>query len=535
MAKTQYIMRKIFFTCSILFFSTLFFIACEDKDNEKVTNTGGGGTTTPADSTNNQITNKWIYDEMSVWYYWNDKIGKEANLNFTLDPDIENGFFESILYTQTKANGATLGTKATYDKFSWIEAYTTNSKAATSTDIGFDFIPLLVSEGSNQVVLVVSYVKPRTWASQNGIKRGFIISKVNNVLITRSNWSAVLFQNQPTYDLTYAPNAVSFSKNSFSEITLQRTTNYEDKPLMMDSIYTVGSHKIGYMVFNTYGTEGDVNDLSDNRYLIQRISALKDQGITDLVLDLRYNGGGLVTTGVHLGSALVPDRDSKNIYEVKKYNDLIQGELDKKSDGDPVKESYVADRFRDKIKWGSVEYDEIPRLGDQLQTLCIIGTGYTASCSEMTINCLKPYYKQAGKNLYVIGEETVGKNVGSWTITPEDTRIKWQIQPITFQSFNIDNSSDYFSGFTPDESADDFADLGSGLKELGDKDETLLAAAIAKITGTQVKTTTKSTHSLLFSPLSRAQLEKGGRRFDMIVSQKEVNELKSKSAAVFNK
>ena len=523
-------MRRFIYTFSFFLVIVFLSISCSDKDDETIPNGGGSGS--PTDSTANQIANKWIYDEMSDWYYWNDKIESQGKLNFNLDPAETNGFFDNLLYTQAKANGTNLGTKAAYDKFSWVEQHTATAKAATATDLGFDFIGRYIDNSQHLVVLIVTYVKPNTWAARNAMKRGSIITKVDGAQITKNNWFSVLYQNKQSYKLTYAKNGSDFNKNILSEKVLQRTDNYEDKPLMIDTVYTVNNKKIGYLVFNTYGTKGDANDLADNQYLMRRISAMKDKGITDLVLDLRYNGGGLVTTGVHLGSALVPNRNTNNVYESKKYNPLIQAELDGLPDGDDVKESYVRDRFRDKIKWVNKEYDEIPRLGDQLQTLCVITTGYTASCSEMTINCLKPYYKKAGKNLYVIGENSVGKNVGSWTIEPDDERIKWQIQPIIFQSFNVDGESNYFSGISPDVAVDDFTNLATGLQELGDTNETLLAAAIAKITGNNIRIAPKTTSALSITPLSQEQLERGGKRFDMIVSQPEVRELKAKSSKV---
>lgn len=516
---------------------TFTFAACSDEeenvtDNGSDNNNGNDNDNTPKDSTENQIANKWIYDEMKTWYYWNDKIADESSLDFNLDPDVTNGFFNSILYTGTKYNADNDKNqlRALYDKFSWIESYTANAKAALAIDLGFDFIPAYGNEAETKVVFIISYVKPNTWAANNGIKRGFIINKVDNSELTLSNWSSALYQNKSSYTLEYAKNSSDYNNDIYSTIVLQRTPNYEDKPVMIDTIYTVGSHKIGYMVFNTYGSDADQNDLNDNIYMIERLQNFTDQGITDLVLDLRYNGGGLVTTGVHLGSALVPNRDVTKVYEKKKYNSLIQAELDAMPEGYYLKESYLYDYFRNNIKWNNNTYNDIPKLGDQLQTLCIIGTDYTASASEMTINCLKPYYAQAGKNLYLIGWQTVGKNVGSWTFEPDDSRIKWKLQPITFQSSNVNGESGYFDGFIPDVKIDDFKDLRTGLKELGDQDETLLAAAIAKITGASVvDTSTKSAASDKFKRLPLSQLEKGGRQFRMIEDPYKVKEIVNKT------
>ncbi|MDR0823677.1 MAG: hypothetical protein LBN74_01180 [Prevotella sp.] len=477
--------------------------------------------------TENEIANKWIFDEMSEWYYWNDKLPAESSLDFKLDPGATDGFFDKILYTESRANG-----QGMYDKFSWIESYTANTKSSSKQDIGFDFIPVrFVDAKGNTTGIgnIVTYIKKGTLAEISGLKRGHVIVAVDDVNLDINNWYSALYANKSSYKLKI--NDYEISK--VIEITLSVTQEYEDKYVLMDTVYdNISGHKIGYLVLNTYGSEGNADDLQNNIYLIQRLLALKNKGITDLVLDLRYNGGGLVTTGVHLGSALVPNR-ANDIYEIKKYNAVLQKQIEQSSNA--TKESWLYDRFREKISWDDINYNDIPKLGDQLQTLSIIATGYTASCSEMTINCLRPYYKKSGKNLYVIGERTVGKNVGSWSIEPENKEIKWKLQPITFQSFNVDNESNYFNGFLPDVEADDFYDLvvlGENLKELGDTKETLLAQAIAKITGIPVVKSAKAKSASQFKPFSFDQLEKVGKRASMIINANEVKGLKTKAAAL---
>lgn len=496
----------------------LSFFACGDKD-ELITPTEPD----PSD-TENKIANQWILDEMSEWYYWNGKLPDKASLNFELDPGAINGFFDGILFSKAKANGQEM-----YDKFSWIESYTAETKSSTKNDLGFDFFPVTFIDNNGNATgdigNVVVSIKRGTLAEKSGLKRGHIITAVDGVTLNDDNWYSALYANKSTYQLDV--NDYEVKKNI--KITVPVTPGYEDKFVLMDTIYKdISGHKIGYLVFSTYGTEGDANNLQNNIHLIQRLAELKKEGITDLILDLRYNMGGLVSTGVHLGSALVPNR-TNDIYEIKKYNDILQKKIENSSNS--VKEDWLYDRFQEKILWNKVEYNDIPKLGDQLQTLCILTTGYTASCSEMTINCLKPYYKKAGKNLYVIGEQTTGKNVGSWSIEPENKDIKWKLRPITFQSFNVNKESNYFNGLTPDKVADDYEDLSIGLKGLGDLKETLLAEAVTKITGTIKIKSTKAKSASIAKSFSLDQVEKMGKRANMIINSNEVKKLKTKTAA----
>ena len=499
--------------------SLILLVSCGDKDEPE----------TPIDpdssTSENEVANKWILDEMSQWYYWNDKLPAQNTLNINLDPGATDGFFESILYTSSKANG-----QGMYDKFSWIESYTADTKSSSKSDLGFDFFPVTFIDSNNRptgdVGNVVVYIKPGTLAEKAKLKRGHIITAVDGITLNAGNWYSALYANKSEYKL----DVIDPEIEQEIKISVPVTPGYVDKFVLMDTIYKdVPGHTIGYLVFNTYGTEGDSDDLQNNIHLIQRLTALQKGEITDLILDLRYNMGGLVTTGVHLGSALVPNR-TNDIYEMKQYNYTLQQSIEKSSN--EIKESWLYDRFREKILWDDTEYNEIPKLGNQLQSLYILTSGYTASCSEMTINCLRPYYEKAGKTLRVIGEQTTGKNVGSWTIEPEDKDIKWKLQPITFQSFNVNKESNYFNGITPYKAADDYEDLTVGLKKLGDKKETLLASAIADITGVPIVKTAKTKSVSRFRPFPLSQLERVGKKSNMIVKPTEVKELKTKAASL---
>ncbi|HCB46636.1 MAG TPA: peptidase, partial [Algoriphagus sp.] len=107
----------------------------------------------------------------------------------------------------------------------------------------------------------------------------------------------------------------------------------------------------------------------------------------------------------------------------------------------------------------------------------VLTSSRTASASELIINGLKPYM-----DVFIIGDVTTGKNVGSVPIEDEDNpQNSYGLLPIVFQSFNSQDKSDYSNGFTPNITAKETAER---LRQFGDVNEQLLRTAITQITGT---------------------------------------------------
>jgi C-terminal processing protease CtpA/Prc len=107
----------------------------------------------------------------------------------------------------------------------------------------------------------------------------------------------------------------------------------------------------------------------------------------------------------------------------------------------------------------------------------ILTSSRTASASELIINALKPFME-----VFLIGDKTYGKNVGSISLFEEnDPKNQWGLQPIVVKVYNSLDQSDYSTGFTPDVL---HKDNSLYLYPLGDPREALLSQAIGQITGT---------------------------------------------------
>ncbi|MFD2569148.1 S41 family peptidase [Spirosoma soli] len=407
---------------------------------------------TPQATNDNLAVNNWILDNMRDLYYWNDKI--PANPDKTLAPS---DFFKSILNTYDAT------TNPTGDRFSWIEPSADDLEASLSgetTTTGMEFALYLRSSGSDDVIAQVLYVLPNSPAEKAGLMRGDIISKVNGQAITKTNYSDLLYSGTTnyTFGLATVSNQTIVDTDQTRSVT---ATVYQENPVFLDSVYTVGGKTVGYLVYNQFvpGANGSKADEYDAQ-VDAIFSNFKAKGVNELVLDLRYNPGGYTSSSANLASLIGKGVNSSKLYFREEWNSTITPSL-RQEYGD----SFFIQNFADKAQ----------NIGNNLSRVFVLTTDYTASASELIINGLRPYM-----TVTTIGTTTYGKNVGSITITDETGVIKWGMQPIVFKSFNSAGQSDYSMGFAPNFEVEEPINL----LPLGDTREALLSTALSQITGT---------------------------------------------------
>ncbi|MEZ4903896.1 MAG: S41 family peptidase [Spirosomataceae bacterium] len=115
-------------------------------------------------------------------------------------------------------------------------------------------------------------------------------------------------------------------------------------------------------------------------------------------------------------------------------------------------------------------------IGANLQRVYVLTSSRTASASELVINALKPFME-----VVIIGDVTVGKNVGSIVIKDSKKRFAEGIMPIVLKTFNSAGQSDYTAGFKPNVQIKE--DLSQPFYAFGDLREPLLSEAFFQITG----------------------------------------------------
>lgn len=484
-------MRKYAIICVLITaFVNLYFSSCKDSNDDE-------SSTASSNSSNDSI-NQWIYENMDTYYLWADKL--PSSPDYTLSPD---AFFESLLYTSE-------------DRFSWIqddyEDLLNTLNGVESQEIGFEYM-FWGKSSTDSVYIEVLYPKKGTDATSKGIVRGDFITSVNGKAITLSNYSTIL-SGSSSYTFTVAKNLGGWKLSTPYTVEVTPSSDYSEDPVYLSKTISTNSGKVGYLAYNFFANDDGDNTYSYSKELVDSLNKFVSDGISNIVLDLRYNSGGAITSAQILASSLVKSRSTSNVFVQYTYNSFLTNYFQKYYGS-----SYFYDYFINKFTPSGTSSVSLPNLGDQLTNIYILTGEYTASASELIINGLKPYM-----NITLIGDTTYGKNVGSISIYEEgSTTNTWGMQPIVTKLYNSAGESNYTDGFAPDYYADDYyGDDGYPriLKSLGDESKNLLSIALEYINGT-LKSTTQTKSKAYKQTIGKVIMGKA-RKYDLHVDNKAI-------------
>ena len=424
-------------------------------------------TVDPIDGSEVQVQD-FMWKAMNFWYFWQAEVDDLADDRFA---NTEEGRME---YTEFLASeddpAAFFENKLQYinDRFSFYNSdyrELTNSLAGISKSNGLEF-GLVRFQGSTDVFGFVRYIVPNSNAATVDINRGDLFTGVDGVTLTEDNYISLLFGVNDTYTLNMADFVNGQVVPNDVEVTLTKEEALAENPVFISKSFEIGGENIGYLMYNQF-----TNEYDDDLYAA--IQSLKSTGITNLIIDLRYNPGGSVNT-TRLLASMVYGTNTSDIFLRKRYNDKIQEQL-----SDEQLEVYFADK---------INGETINTLG--LSKVYVLTSSGSASASELLINCLEPYM-----DVIQIGDKTRGKNEFSTTMVDDrensylytPSRVnkinpdnQWAIQPLIGRNENAEGFYEYTGGLQPDILLkEDYGNLGI----LGDENEPLLARAIQAITG----------------------------------------------------
>lgn len=443
--KPMRILRIALFALIVFSFNTSCY---QDKDDNIVIN-----------ENTNEI-NDFVYKAMNAVYLYKSKIPNLANNRFATNEAYTSylnsyatpeELFESVIYQ-----------KEVVDRFSFITAdgvALLQQLDGVFKSNGLEFL-LYREPGSNTKVFgIIKMVLNNSVASNKGLQRGLVFNAVDGIPMTVDNINALLDKdtytlNFGTYNHNNTPETSDDTIISTSESVTLTKEVYNENPVHMTKVIEVNGTRVGYLVYNSFTADY-------NSQLNDAFAELKSKNVQELVLDLRYNGGGSVNSALLLGS-MITGQFNGQVFSKLVYNEELQ-------------------ELNSNYKFTSTFNNGATLNSLNLQKVYVLTTNGTASASELIINSLRSYIE-----VVQIGVNTRGKTQASMPIydSPDlgpnnvNPAHNYIILPLIANSVNKNDAIVPPGGITPNI---DLNEHPANLGTLGDINEPLLAAALNSI------------------------------------------------------
>ncbi|MGO1648053.1 MAG: S41 family peptidase [Sphingobacterium sp.] len=351
------------------------------------------------------------------------------------------------------------------DRFSFVDRTGTVSEEIQQgvyKETGATPIYLSSSERTTNADMYIKLVQRGSPAEEAGLKRGMRVLRINGEeRIDYQTDQANSFRNFQKFFSDEPLELVVQEPGSERARTITVTgSSYQLNPILNARVLTHGNKKVGYIAYtsfvNVLNSAGEPNEYYTE--LINVFQEFEQAGIAELVVDLRYNGGGAANSAELLANLIVPSASGQNLMYAYKINTHLQDE-GFSDDANPI------------APFRPVNFSK-PN-GLDLKRVYFLATESSASASELVMNVLEPYMDT--QIITVNGTGTYGKPVGFFGHPVVDGYADLYIT--SFQMLNSSGFGDYFDGLRGEkvDAVDGF------LNQLGDENESLFAEALYHI------------------------------------------------------
>ena len=386
--------------------------------------------------------NSWVYGVMQDAYFWSKDMPAQNTLDGNANPA---DYFEKLIYN-----------RATVDRFSGI----TDDVAALQKEFngiskifGIQYQIAAPDQSSSNVGLYLSYVVKGSPAEAAGLKRGDIITKVDGQQLTNANY-ATLLRNNDTHSFTLG--TLDGTKLVSDDNKTYNITKAEvnENPVGFSTIIDKSKYgkKIGYLVYTQFVPGTDTSPKTYDDQLRKVFGDFKAQGINELVLDLRFNGGGYISSAETLASLIGKNISTSKVFYKEQWNESNTTAIQKQDGANALNHNFL---------------NEANNIGSQLDRIFVLTSQGTASASELVINGLKPYM-----NIITVGDHTYGKNLFGTLVSDDQKRWNWGMYVMLGMTANANGESDYgnINGIAANYQVDDSV---IPYRSFGDDNETL--------------------------------------------------------------
>jgi C-terminal peptidase prc len=362
---------------------------------------GGGGSS--ASGCGESARKQWVLDVARDWYLFPDLLPAAVDLS-------DYATAEDLLDAVT----ATAREQGKDRYFSYLTTRAAeNSLLGEGEFVGFG-VRTRTDDVTHPFLLDVYAASP---AADAGLQRGDEITAVDGVPVAQS-----LADGTTTVSDLLGPADAGVSRtlgirrgtSTFNVTMTKRTVTIDPVPDGWGAkvLPLAGTTGVAYLHLRSYITTADAQ-------LRTAFAQFRTQGINDFIIDLRYNGGGLVDTAALIGDLLGANRSSTDV-QFRLVHNTARSSQDSTTRFEPQPQSVSPVR------------------------IAFLTTGATASASEINVNAMRPY-----ADVVIVGENTLGKPVGQLAFDLDANRCPDRLRLISFKVVNSLSEGDYYNGLAP--------------------------------------------------------------------------------------